>query len=84
MQYDYVQGKVLAIRNLHYYSKKNPLGKKNPYEDRNVVIEQSAAAYNTPIEHSYSYLEAPFLKNPGYTPCNGNCSGSISVSKQIA
>jgi len=48
MRSEWVQGKVLATGSLHYYSKESMY----PYEDLNTLIEQSAVAQITLIEHS--------------------------------
>ena len=58
MHNEWVQGKVLAIGNLHYNSKES-MHKKNPYEDRNTLIEQSAVALITLTEHPQPHLETP-------------------------
>ena len=44
MQDEWVQDKVLAIKNLHYHLKESSL-----YVDWNTLIEQSTVAQTTPI-----------------------------------
>jgi len=49
-----IRSKILAIRNLNYYTQRRVCLEKT-YEDQNTLIEQSAAASNTLIEHSWPY-----------------------------